>query len=139
MTFSNKAPNRDPRDSSAWDRWFSSFRLINSGWVPSFTGLAVVLGGDSVVYSARYRRVYRDVFFDLIIAPAGGATTASSAGTTWVTSPIQIINDAACSAVNGSTKASLGNGFIDASANRIWLPSWGASSSKMVISGRYES
>lgn len=139
MTFSNKAPNRDPRDSSAWERWFSSFRLINSKWVPSFTGLTVVLGAGSVVYSARYRRVYRDVFFDLVIAPAGGATTASSAGTTWVTPPIQIINDAACSAVNGSSVGSLGHGFIDASTNRIWLPSWGAGGSRMVISGRYES
>lgn len=135
---SGKAPNRDDRDSSSWERWFSGFRLMNSKWVPAFTSLTVVLGGGSVVYSARYRRIYRDVLFDLVITPSGGATTQSGAGATRLAPPLQIINDGVCQAVNGSSKASIGNGFVDAATNQIWLPTWAATSNKIVISGRYE-
>lgn len=139
MISSGKAPSRNSRDSSVWERWFSQFRLISSKWAPVFTSLTVAPGAGSVVYYGGYRRVYRDVFFDLIITPAGGATTASTLGVTKVAPPTLIISDGVCSVVNGTTKVNLGNGFIDRTDNHIWLPSWTATSGKIVISGRFES
>lgn len=112
--------------------------LITHTWIPVFTGLTVVLSGGSVAYAGRYQQVGKLVKFTVTITPTGGATVAATAGTTYCTmgSPASI--DDVCSAANATSKTPLSQGFIDSTNDRIYMPSWAATTDTIVISGSYE-
>lgn len=107
-------------------------------WVPTFTNLTEVLGGGSVTKDGRYSRIGRTVFYTIIITTSGGATTASTAASTYCDLPVAAAYGDSCITVNGSTNLSIGNGVLDSTNDRIYPASWTATSNTIIISGKYE-
>lgn len=107
-------------------------------WVPTFTNLTVVLGGGSVTYTGRYQRIGSIVKFTVRIAPAGGATTAATAGTTYCDTGVAAGQDDTNVAASVTTLVAVGTGFIDSTNDRIYPPGWTATTNTIVISGTYE-
>ena len=115
--------------------------LLNSTqgtWTPTFTNLTVVLGGGSVTYSGRYSRIGRTVFYTIKITTTGGATTASTAGTTYCTIPIEASEDDTVTTSNKTTLLGIGVGLLDSTNDRCYPSTWTATSDTIVISGKYE-
>lgn len=115
--------------------------LLNSTqgtWTPTFTNLTVVLGGGSVTYSGRYSRIGRTVFYTIKITTTGGATTASTAGTTYCTIPIAASEDDTVTTSNKTTLLGIGVGLLDSTNDRCYPSTWTATSNTIVISGKYE-
>lgn len=115
--------------------------LLNSTqgtWTPTFTNLTVVLGGGSVTYSGRYSRIGRTVFYTIKITTTGGATTASTAGTTYCTIPIAASEDDTVTTSNKTTLLGIGVGLLDSTNDRCYPSTWIATSDTIVISGKYE-
>ena len=115
--------------------------LLNSTqgtWTPTFTNLTVVLGGGSVTYSGRYSRIGRTVFYTIKITTTGGATTASTAGTTYCTIPIEASEDDTVTTSNKTTLLGIGVGLLDSTNDRCYPSTWTATSNTIVISGKYE-
>lgn len=115
--------------------------LLNSTqgtWTPTFTNLTVVLGGGSVTYSGRYSRIGRTVFYTIKITTTGGATTASTAGTTYCTIPIAASEDDTVTTSNKTTLLGIGVGLLDSTNDRCYPSTWTATSDTIVISGKYE-
>jgi len=111
--------------------------LTGSG-TPTFTGLTVVLGGGSVAYAGRFQKHGNVVKFTITITPSGGATTASTAGTTYCDAPTSVGYSDTCAAGNDTTKVAVGNGVVDSTNDRVYSPSWTATSDVIVLSGSYE-
>lgn len=107
-------------------------------WTPTFTNLTVVLGAGAVNYSGRYQRIGNIVKFIVKITPSGGATTASTAGTTYCDMGVAASQDDVNVSANGVTLLGLGTGLIDSTSDRIYPPSWTASTDTIIISGAYE-
>jgi hypothetical protein len=107
-------------------------------WTPTFTNLTEVLGGGSVVKDGRYSRIGRTIFFTITITTTGGATTASTAATTYCDLPINPAYGDTCSTVNGTTNLAIGDGVVDATNDRLYPASWTATSNTIIISGKYE-
>jgi hypothetical protein len=115
--------------------------LANSAtgtWTPAFTNLTVVLGGGSITYIGRYTRVGNIVFWQVTINTSGGATTASTAGTTYHDLPITATQDDVSTAVNATTKIGLSNGYLDSTNDRNYSATWAATTNTIVLSGKYE-
>lgn len=115
--------------------------LLNSTqgtWTPTFTNLTVVLGGGSVTYAGRYSRIGRTVFYTIKITTTGGATTASTAGTTYCTIPIAASEDDTVTTSNKTTLLGIGVGLLDSTNDRCYPSTWTATSNTIVISGKYE-
>lgn len=107
-------------------------------WTPTFTSLTVVLGGGSVTYTGRYTKIGRMVFFQVRVIPSGGATTASTAGTTYCDMGLAAAQNGCNRCMNEVTRVSNGNQIVDASTDRIYAPGWTATTDSMVITGEYE-
>lgn len=123
-------------DSWSWKRWFS--KLVEVGtWTPTFTNLTVVLGAGSVAYAGRWQRVQRMVHFTITITPAGGATVASAAGSTYCDLPFVPAVPSCSQMSDVTTPAGIGTGVIT-TATRCYVPTQSATTDTLVISGAYE-
>lgn len=107
-------------------------------WTPSFTGLTVVLGGGNITYTGRYTKIGRLVFWTVGIESSGGATTAATAGTTYHNLPITATKDDVSSGANKTTLLGIGTGYLDGTNSRNYVPTWGATTNTIILSGQYE-
>lgn len=107
-------------------------------WTPTFTSLTEVLGGGSVTKAGRYIRVGNIVSYTITITTTGGATTASTAGTTYCTLPVAASYDDTNTAANAISKLGIGTGWLDSTNDRCYPSSWTATSDTIIISGKYE-
>lgn len=107
-------------------------------WTPSFTSLSVVAGGGSVTYTGKYTKIGNTVYWNARINATGGATTASTAGTTFITNMPFDINasfDSNCVACTTGTVTSLGIGVGGPGADNMFTPTWAATTESILISG----
>lgn len=107
-------------------------------WTPAFTSLTEVLGGGSVTKSGRYKRIGNTVFYTITITTTGGATTASTAGTTYCDLPVAASYDDVCTVANGTTNVGVGTGTLNSTNDRCYPSTWAATSDTIIISGKYE-
>jgi hypothetical protein len=107
-------------------------------WVPAFTNLTEVPGSGTITKTGRYTVIGRIVNFQVSISTTGGATTAATAGNTYHDLPVNASHDDVCLVANRTTNIGLGTGAIDATNDRVYVPTWAATSHTIVISGRYE-
>lgn len=117
--------------------WALFFENISNGdpgdtWTPTWSGLTVV---GSPTYDGRFYRLSKNLqFVSVVITTAG--TTASTAGTTYIANwPNMIKRDSAIMAVNSTTHIGIGTGMANASNNRIYTPTWGATANTITITG----
>jgi hypothetical protein len=108
---------------------------ITGTWTPVFTSLTVV---GSPTITGRYTRHGRIVWYNIYITGAVGVTSASTAGTTYCTLPIPATQDDTVSVTNGTTRLSVGGGYLDSTNDRLYPASWTATENKIIISGKYE-
>lgn len=110
-----------------------------TAFTPAFTSLTLVLGGGSVAYTGVYVRIGELVQWQVKITTAGGATTASTAGTTFISNlPFtQSDIDTTCTARNATSGASLGVGGGTVTTKSMYTPTWAATANTIVISGCY--
>ena len=107
-------------------------------WTPTFTNLVVVPGTGAASYDGRYSRIGRTIFYKIKISCTGTATTASTAGTTYCTLPVAASEDDTVTVSNKTTLLGIGVGFLDATNDRCYPTTWGATGNTIIISGKYE-
>jgi hypothetical protein len=107
-------------------------------WTPTFTNLTVVPGTGAASYDGRYSRIGRTIFYKIKISCTGTATTASTAGTTYCTLPVAASEDDTVTVSNKTTLLGIGVGFLDATNDRCYPTTWGATGNTIIISGKYE-
>lgn len=107
-------------------------------WTPTFTNLVVVPGTGAASYDGRYSRIGRTIFYRIKISCTGTATTASTAGTTYCTLPVAASEDDTVTVSNKTTLLGIGVGFLDATNDRCYPTTWGATGNTIIISGKYE-
>lgn len=107
-------------------------------WTPTFTNLVVVPGTGAASYDGRYSRIGRTIFYRIKISCTGTATTASTAGTTYCTLPVAASEDDTVTVSNKNTLLGIGVGFLDATNDRCYPTTWGATGNTIIISGKYE-
>lgn len=107
-------------------------------WTPSFVNLTVVLGGGAVAYSGQWTANGNVVDWSVLVDVSGGATTESAFGTTFITNfPFQIAGiDGICTAINAGSGANYGDGQCASGSDNIFTPTWAATSSDVIITGR---
>jgi hypothetical protein len=110
----------------------------NGAWVPVFTSLTVVNGTGGATYAGRYTRIGRTVFYTVTITCTGTATTESTAGTTYCDIPVLASQDDTVATSNGTTRLSVGGGYLDSTNDRCYPAGWTATGNKIIISGKYE-
>jgi hypothetical protein len=120
----------------------ADFFTVQSGsWTPAWTNLTVVLGAGTVAYDGRYIKIGQMVKWRVQVSTTGGATTASSAGSTNINNmpfnAAAVVGRDTCTAVDGSTGASLGVGLKEVGNALCYTPTWAATSDVIVISGSY--
>ena len=124
------------KDSFSYKDLFGHARWESVTPVVSFTE---VLGGGSITYVLRYKRIGKAVFFKLTITPAGGATVASTAGTSYVVLPtMDTVDQGMVTAYSVTALTGDGVGAIDTTNKRAYPPTWTASTNTRVVSGWYE-
>lgn len=109
-------------------------------FVPTANSLTVVPGGGSVSYSGRYIKTGKLVFYSIQVTPTGGATTASTAGTTFFSNmPFNEVGfNGSLQAVDGGLN-SFGVGLVlHSGITRAYTPTWSARTSQILINGCYE-
>ena len=112
--------------------------LTNSAtgtWTPTFTNLTVV---GSITAAGRYTRVGRMVFWQVTLTSSGGGTSAATVASTYHDLPFLASQHDTSTAVNFTTLTSIGNGVLDSTNDRNYVPSWTATTNTIVLSGRYE-
>lgn len=114
----------------------------NKSWTPSPTNLTVSLGGGSVAYSGTWDRKGDWIEGTIRIASSGGATTASTANSTYFAigamMPAPVVNAATVHVMDDNFNATYENGCVFTSGGgRIYLPTWAASSQNINIHFRY--
>lgn len=108
-------------------------------WTPTYTNLTVVLGAGAVVHTGKYTRIGNVVYWTAYIAATGGATTASTAGSTRINNlPLNQSGIATtCTASNSGTLASYGVGQGAIGGKNMFTPTWAAAAEGILISGFY--
>lgn len=99
-----------------------------TAWTPVFTNLTAV--GTPTIRGTYYRMgpIY---FFSIVVTP--GTSTTATAGTTYCDFPIDVTADGTCWAVSGLLGSS--SGMVEASTNRIYVPSWSAVTVPLTVLG----
>lgn len=101
-------------------------------WTPTFTGLTAV--GTPTITGTFYQ-VGRLAYFRVDIVP--GTSTSSTLGTTYINNfPLVIAGNAVCNAVTGAPSAALG--MVDATNQRIYMPTWAGITTKVTAVGWVE-
>lgn len=114
------------RDLLGIDRW--------EAFTPAFTSLTVV---GATTYTGRFRVVGRLCQFQVTLLAA--TSIASTAGTTYMALPVTAAGIAGIgSMMNNTTNIAVGDGVIDATNSRFYLPTQGASSDTFALYGEYE-
>jgi len=90
-------------------------------WTPSFTGLTTV---GTLTATGKYVKIGRLVQVEMRVVST--TTTASTAGTTYSSTPFPAASRSTCTAVNASTKASYGVGGVGFGDARCYTPTWPA-------------
>lgn len=102
-------------------------------WTPVATNLTT---SGSPTLNGTFVKEGKKVYCELVIVP--GTNTASTANSTYFTGlPFTAVKRSVCSAVT-STIISLGNGLVDSVTNRVYPPSWSASTDNILITFSYE-
>lgn len=127
--------NEDGTPSIPWVLFFNALYTGDrgSGWSPTFTGLTI--SGVPTVTGKYYRLSDRLVYFTIRVVP--GTSTTATAGATYASNfPLTFNGDGACLAVSGNLGS--GAGMIDATNQRIYVPSWSAVTVPLTIVGMAE-
>lgn len=117
--------------------WILFFNQVFEGdngtsFTPSFQNLTID-GIPSI--TGKYFRSGRFIDFWVKIVPS--VSTSATAGTTYIESmPFSIVTDNVCYAIVGTTGVAAG--IMQASTNRIYVPSWTIVTSPITITGRAE-
>lgn len=114
------------RDILGQDQWFA--------FTPVFTSLTVV---GATTYTGRYHVVGKQCFFQVTLLAA--TSIASTAGTTYMTLPLTSRGIGGSGQMNNlTTNVAVGQGVIDATNGRFYLPAQSASGNTFSLSGWYE-
>jgi hypothetical protein len=131
------------QDGKARLPWILFFNEVFSGdagspssgagaWNPAFVNLTQV-GVPSI--TGKYYRDGR--FIDFWVKIVASTSTSSTAGTTYIEAlPFTVTTDAPCFATNGTT--GIASGVVQASTNRIYVPTWSLITTPLTITGRVE-
>lgn len=111
-------------------------------WTPAPTNLTVVNGTGGASYTGRWAIRNRQVHFEIRIVVTGTCTTAATATTFFgpmssAVTGFPLPQHNATLSVAGEDGTSLGNGYVDYSTGRFWMPTWSAKNADIVISGSY--
>lgn len=111
-------------------------------FTPTRNGFTEVLGGGTITASGRWTKNGRRVFWNIQIVAAGGATIASVANTSALTTtamPVCTVIDT-CTVVRSNDTANIGIGYMagSGSTNTVGAPAWAALAGTYVFSGSYE-
>jgi hypothetical protein len=104
-------------------------------FTPTLNSFTEVVGGGSITPTGRYTRIGKNIYVQVKIVCAGGATIASVAGTSTITGQPACQYDGAVSVVD-TNLLSLGNGVAESTF--IYTPVWSANGNTIYISGMYE-
>ena len=133
------APLRNPDlASKEWQQFFAKLKITDGEYTPVFSSLTIGGAVGDVAYAGRYFRFGGRVWFTIELTTSGSRTIASTAGATYCNPPLLIAQDNICAAVNSGGAPSYGNGIIDKAQNRIYPPTWAATTGDVLISGWYE-
>lgn len=103
-----------------------------NAWTPTFTSLTTV--GVPTITGKYYRN---GQFIDFWVKIVPSTSTSATAGTTYINNlPFTVTSDTHCTAVTGTTGVAVG--IIQASTNRVYVPTWSAVGSLLTITGRVE-
>lgn len=131
--------DRNGNISREWALFLEFAHTEDTGqdWTPTWSSLTTV---GSVTHTGRiYRLSSSLIYFRATITTSGGGTTASTAGTTYISNfPATAAFNGACVAVNTTTNQAIGSGVINATNSRIYTPAWIATSNGITISGTIE-
>ena len=112
-----------------------------STWTPVWTGATVVAGAGAVVYTGRYMRIGRMVFFTCLATVSVDATLETTIYITHFTLPVAPAFDGvgvASKATGASIHVGVGNAHISLASGSCWVPTMAAYNGNLVISGQYE-
>ena len=118
---------------------FSFLNLINqdrweTSWTPVFGSITLV---GTPTYTGRYRRVGKQCQFQVRIVP--GTTIATNAGTDYMNLPMTAQGISGFGyMVDATSHIVVGQGHMDTTNSRFWLPSQGASSDTFELYGEFE-
>jgi hypothetical protein len=122
-----------------WGVFFQEDYTGDTGndWTPTYTSLTTA---GSVTHTGRIYRVSSSlIYFRAKIVTSGGGTSASSAGTTYISNlPATVTIDGSCQATRVTTNLEIGGGAVIASNSRIYPPTWAATTNIIVITGLIE-
>lgn len=106
---------------------------------PTFTGLTENPGSGTITKTGDFCRIGRMVFWEVTIHVAGGATTSSVGGTTYLNDlPYNIIGPGAiCNTVNNNTIVNYGTGSGAVGTKHMFLPTWTTVADSITLSGFY--
>ena len=104
-------------------------------WTPTFTGLTAVDWVGST--AGRYTKIGNTISFQVVITTTSG-TIASVAGTSYCDLPAPASQHSNVLASNAVTLIGIGTGMVNATTDRVMVPTWTATGDTIVISGTYE-
>jgi len=103
---------------------------VENTWTPSWTSLTIV---GALSTSGSYIQIGKVIHFWIQVSAA--TSTAATNGATYCDLPAAASVPSVCIAANGGSTAGIGLGLIAGSA--VYVPTWGATGSTVVISGTY--
>jgi hypothetical protein len=113
------------RDLLGLDRWYS-WKPVRTSWTdvgtPTVTGYFHIVG--------------KQVFFQIKVVPS--TSVATTAGTSYVSLPIQAKGFGEGSMQNRTTNIVIGSCVIDETNSRVYVPSLAASGNTVNIAGWYQ-
>lgn len=123
--------------TAPWIIYFGGLSTGDQGtkWTPSFVNLTSV--GGTPTFSGLYYKIGSLLtYFTAIVTPV--TNTSATAGTTYINNfPAIIAADGSCDAVYGTI--GLGNGVVQASSSRVYVPTWTTITAPVTICGFIQS
>lgn len=134
-------PTRNPlteKDGVLTMPWLLFFNQLFNGdagteWTPTFTDLTVA--GTPVITGRYYQISQYLCYFNVLITPA--TNTSAVAGTTYIDNfPLEANSNGICLTVSNNLGGGLG--MVNATNNRIYVPSWTTVTTPLNIIGMVE-
>lgn len=97
---------------------------------------AVIVG--TVAVAGNYVKIGNIVHWSVTIIPSGGSSITSTLGTTKLTLPFIAQSYGTLTAIDTSTRISLGTGQVDAATASAYVPTWTATGNPVFINGFYQ-
>ncbi len=120
-------PTRNPlteKDGELTMPWLLYFNQLFNGdtgtnWTPTFTSLTI---SGTPIITGRYYRISQFLcYFNILVTPA--TNTSAIAGTTYVDNfPLDAYSNGFCVTVSNNLGGGLG--MVEATNNRIYVPTW---------------